>query len=346
MSCFIIMILMNTFRHYSSIENTNNTKALEYIRNKTSPELLWNATEKIHGSNFSATTDGNNIKWGKRSSFIGNDALHQFNNAHYIKEKYSQNIKDLFFDLQSQNSVINTIQIFGEICGGGYDGVTTTHPNSVKKVQKQIMYCPDIEFIVFDILIIGDYNRYMNMAQVSELCEKHNIPHSRILHVGTLSELIELSPIFVTTIPGLFGLPDLENNMSEGYVFKPNNEIITSGSRIIMKHKSPKFCERIDKKIHITIPSYATEQHHDIINKICMYVNENRINNVLSKLDDVEQMLSKKLIGLIVQDVVKDAIKDLDDVELEFYKKEKKIIMPQLMTHCSLCYDEYRTNNK
>ena len=33
-------------------------------------------------------------------------------------------------------------------------------------------------------------------------------------------------------------------------------------------------------------------------------------------------------------------MKDLIEEEIEFYKKEKKIIMPQLMFYCQKCYLE------
>ena len=152
---------------------------------------------------------------------------------------------------------------------------------------------------------------------------------------------MELSPTFVTKIPHLFGLPDLPNNISEGYVFKPNYEINVSGSRIIMKHKSPLFREKSDKKVRIPTQINVTPEHHELIDKICMYVNENRINNVLSKLDDIEQMIDKKIVGLIVQDVIKDMEKDLDPEELIFFKKEKRIVMPQIHTHCHIFYNEH-----
>lgn len=340
------ILTMEKFIHYPSIENTYNTKAIEYINLHNDNTLMWNATEKIHGANFSATTNGKIVKWGKRSSYIGDEGLTSFYNSQYIKEKYSNNILNLFNTLKAEHKStdIEYIRLYGEICGGGYTNVKTSHPKSIKMVQKQIMYSPDIEFIVFDICVKTDYERYMNMTIVNNLCSEHNIPSVPILHVGTLAELMELSPIFQTTIPSLFSLPDLPNNMAEGYVFKPNTETYSGGhSRTILKHKSPAFTEKADNKVRIPVTISITEKHHEIIDKICMYINENRINNVISKIGDIETWITKKLIGTILQDVLKDALKDLTEEEIEFYKKEKKIIMPQIMFQCQQCYLEHHS---
>jgi len=56
------------FYRFHSIENSYRKKFVEGIRSY--PTGTWCVTEKVHGSNFSFTTDGENILVGKRNSFL------------------------------------------------------------------------------------------------------------------------------------------------------------------------------------------------------------------------------------------------------------------------------------
>ena len=339
---------MNSFMHYPSIKNSYNPKAMEYFCRFISGDVLWCATEKVHGSNFSATTDGNCVKWGKRSSFIGDKALCQFNNSHFIKHKYNDSVLHLYTRIQELIPQLTTIQIFGEICGGGYEGVKTSHRTAIKKVQKDIQYSPDIEFIVFDIRITypkehvqkeecietdseedcSDHvSYYLNMDEVIELCIDSDLVYTPILHRGRLEDLLELNPCFITQIPSLFNLPSLPNNYSEGYVFKPVNEVRTKGSRVILKHKNPKFSEsKSEKKPVIKVSKPLTPEEQNLITKCHLYINNNRMNNVMSKLMDNDKSNQKKIIGLILHDAIKDILNDISEDEKEIFQKNRSQI--------------------
>jgi Rnl2 family RNA ligase len=335
------MVTMNSFVKYDSIENSSNHKAIEYITNHILPNVEWCALEKIHGSNFSCTVNHDEIKWGKRSSYIDDDALCQFNNSHYIKEKYDENVVQLFHSVKEINPSALSIRIFGEICGGGYTGAKSSHPKSVKKVQKQIQYSPDIEFIVFDIKVfLEDESYYLDMDLVIQLCETTGMLYVPISFRGTLEEMLNLEPKYITNIPNMFELPILDNNWSEGYVIKPINEIRKNGSRIILKHKNPDFTERYpSKSFKSNSIDTMTNDETLLIEKCYGYINQNRIDNVLSKLMENEKLNRKKVSGLVFQDALIDIMKDLNEDEKLLFKEKRSHITGTMMCYSyDQCY--------
>jgi Rnl2 family RNA ligase len=135
------------FNKYHSIENIHRViDKLSIIESET-----WIATEKIHGANFSATTDGKSVKYGKRSSYISGSGLEIFHHAQLIVDKYNMSIIDIFHTIFSMNNEaaksLCYVQMFGEIFGGKYQG----YKSNCKSVQKEVSYCPHIDFIVYDI---------------------------------------------------------------------------------------------------------------------------------------------------------------------------------------------------
>jgi Rnl2 family RNA ligase len=310
---------------------------MNQIYNHFPPSTLWNATEKIHGSNFSATTNGTDIKWGKRTTFLTDEEMEQFYNCHHIKPNYSAKILALFSSIQSKTTnPIKAIRVFGELCGGGYNGLKSGYEKQVKMVQPQIQYVPTIEFVIFDICIITKEKiYYMSMTDVIQECIYVDLPCVQILHTGTISELVKLDPNFVTMIPQLFNLEPIENNMAEGYVFKPCDEgKLPLGSRAILKHKSPAFGERSNKKVIIPRAIIeSTLEHNRIIEHICAFINANRLNNVRSKLLVEDLNNNKKVSGLLIKDAIDDAMLEMTHDDIMFYKKERSIIMPQLNTY-------------
>lgn len=318
---------MEPFQYYSSIENTTNNKALQTIREHVPSTILWVATEKIHGCNFSAITNGETINWAKRSSYLKENEMKKFNNSHYIKEKYSENIKNLIKVINNSQCV----RIYGELCGGKYGDMKTSHPQNIKGIQKEVQYSPDIEFIVFDIKVQDkelNWN-FLCHNDVNKYCDMVGLKSVRIMHRGTLEQLLQLDPIFRTTIPSYFSLPHLENNMSEGYVFKPVHDITMNNDiRVILKHKNPYFSEKNIMKIRAITITQVDENVQDIVDIISMYVNINKINNVMSKHGNITN--EKRKIGLIYQDVIEDAKKDFDESMLKHYNNYKNLIIPAI----------------
>jgi Rnl2 family RNA ligase len=258
------------FKRYHSIENSYLEKNLQYINACIPSTTQWVALEKVHGCNFSATSNGDSVKWGSRSAYLGDSALQSFHNADQVRDKYTAKINHLFDALQTQDSRIAYIRVFGELYGGKYPGMK----NLYKAVQKEVCYTPAIDFIVFDIQCLylapspsgeGDgyedpdnldrdisgavYTHYYKDAlDVISLCHGVGIPTLEVQSSGTLQDLLALNPTFTTTLPALFGLPTIAGNNAEGYVLKPVTYHRASKSRVILKHKNPAFREDISVK--------------------------------------------------------------------------------------------------
>lgn len=309
---------MDTFIEYASIENHYQTRTLDLVRRHDNG-TPWCATEKVHGSNFSATTDGVKVKWGKRSSYIGDAGLCQFNNSHFVKDKYQSCILALFQTLQSTFGY-QMIRVFGELCGGKYTGVKSTHGKPIKPVQQGVEYCPNIEFVVFDIVVCKDKDSkdkdskeyaYLDVTDTIRLCAEHGLVSVKILHTGSLDDMLMLNPEFDTTVPEYWDLSPLPNNYAEGYVIRPISYYHTPIGRLILKHKSKRFSEKSEKKIKTSVVNL---NHHlankddvnEVVDEICTYINSNRRDCVMSKMSEDEKQNTKIVRGMVIKDALNE----------------------------------------
>ena len=324
------------FKKYTSIETINNQKILEQIIQYVDKDIVWNATEKVHGSNFSATTDGNTILWGKRTCYLDPSEYEKFYNCHYVVNKYNDNVMNLYHMIQSKYPT-KELHVFGELCGGGFKDLPCPYEKKIAKVQKDIEYTPYIEFVVFDIRCDSTF---LPLNEVIMLCEQVNIPCVKILHRGKLEELLQLNPDFVTMIPSLFGLEG--SDIAEGYVLRPDTEqYLLQGGRVILKHKSSNFLERELKPIKVISMPDVTDEHRDCINIICTFINKNRINNVLSKLTSTEKENINRVYGMIYKDALDDYLIEGDKT---FYQKNKSLIIPQVNKYINMIYKDNISN--
>jgi len=287
------------FHRYSSLENNYNVKQLQNIQ--VAKDVEWIATEKIHGVNFSATVNDDTIKWGKRTVFIDDD-LKNFNNCHLIDKRYRENVFEVFKDIKKTYSHVSHIQIFGELCGGGYENYYFNCDTTLQKIQKQIQYSPNLEFIVFDIAVFHNESKvFLNLNNVILHCNTH-LNTVGILHRGTLKEMLKLNPNFITTVPKRFGLPLIENNWAEGYVIRPFNEFSSKNGRLLTKIKGSKFSETCGKEIFLPDSMYTDEQKK-MVSILSTFININRFDAVESKLNDTEKLNKHKIAGLILKDI-------------------------------------------
>lgn len=282
------------FRRYNSIDNVKEATLLWLHNNGLIGEdTTWIAQEKIHGANFSIYVDGNReVKYGKRSGFIGSD---NFYNYQVIRDEYEFAAQSVADYLEAEEVII-----YGEICGGFYPGMES--PPGSKQVQKEVKYCAHNEFIVFDIMVNGEY---LNDTRVAELCDLFGFIQAPVFAQGKFEEVIKHNPEFQTMIPKLFGLPDIEGNTAEGYIIKPITPIhLTNGDRVILKYKCAKFKEDNSTPISTEVPTevIAISEH------LGEYITENRLNSVCSK--ESEDILVPKNFGLLIKLLVADAIEE------------------------------------
>ena len=321
------------FHEFSSIENLTGKflKSLEkYGYLNTSVE--WVAMEKIHGANFSFLTDGMEVHVAKRSSILGTES---FYGSAVLAEKYKNDIVEIYRRIKEENPNATVVQIFGELFGGHYPG--QKHASNLKPVQKGVYYKPEVDFLVFDIKMNTDLVEsvdnegtekqawYLSQNEVDKFLDGLTLKGIPVTAKGTIHEIVKLDPVFITTIPQLYGLPPLLDNMAEGYVFKANQRHPSRRSRPIIKSKNNvKFGE-----VRVKIPGEASNNNSTVngwINDSLAYCTQNRFNNTISKIGP--DSIIPKITGIYVADVVKDFAKDLelnDEDTAEFEKLIKKI---------------------
>ena len=65
--------IMIKFKKYSSIENHFYKDYLDHVREQVPADMQWVVQEKVHGTNTSFLCDGNDVKFAKRTSILGDD---------------------------------------------------------------------------------------------------------------------------------------------------------------------------------------------------------------------------------------------------------------------------------
>jgi Rnl2 family RNA ligase len=347
---------MDKLHKYHSIENAK--KVIDNIYATVDPSEEWVVLEKIHGANLSLTTDGKDVKFASRTMFLNDDSFTQFFKVNKTLDYLTSTVKDIFNnEFPDAKSVI----IYGELFGGLYPGIKT---NS-KHIQKGVFYSPKHHFYAFDLYVSslndekrGIINNYINYDKCVEIFTKYGLFYAEPLLRGTFTECIKWSNSHksdITQIPAgvmrhypeLGELPQLEDNTREGHVLKPVVVLrFQNHDRIILKDKSEKFNEKTSKA------SKQNNSSNDMSNidqkaEILSYVTQQRLDNVLSKIGDIDEIKKDKkytgqLIKSFIEDVIKDALNDIEFPEsIEFPEKVIKKVIQAKCTQMILAYMEF-----
>ncbi len=331
------------FRKYNSIENTYQKQVLEQIIIHGFEKETYIVQEKVHGANFSFYTDGVTIKIAKRTDFVSEEET--FYNAHEVAKRYKEKVLEAFKTVQSEFQETQFIVIFGELFGGNYNHKEVPAVKNAIKVQKGIDYCPENDFYAFDIKVNGTH--YLTVDSVNSVFEQTGFFYAKTLFKGTLEEALRYPNEFNSLIPNWYGLPQLENNICEGVIIKPNvPKYFGNGSRVILKNKNEKWEEVVKnnkpKKEHKEV--YFSEASQIVWEHIQNYITTNRLYNVLSKEGEFQPKMMGKLVGLLSQDVITDFRKDhptaLDVLEKEEQKSINKSVNNKVI---SLIKEEFIT---
>lgn len=295
------------FKKYSSIENSYRTKFINKIEEEIDSKTIYMVTEKVHGSNFSFYYDGTDFKVAKRSGFI--EDFSTFFDCGSVVEKYKDKVIQMYENLGSPVEIV----VYGELYGGRY-GHLDVKQLGEKSVQKGVDYCPHKDFICFDVKVNG---QLLNMKVAHANLDKVGIPRLKILQTGTLHECLGHPNKFQTTIPDLHGLPEIEGNVCEGVVIKPIDPLfLYDRTRVIIKNKNEKFAEKQKEKR----PPKAIDPEIEIMKEnIKLYINENRLRAVLSKMGTI----TKEDFGKIIKEFSADVLEDLKKDEHHFEDKDK-----------------------
>lgn len=310
------------FNKFHSIENSYREKFLQRIYQHDSANKQWCVTEKVHGANFSFTTDGKVVKPAKRTSFLEN--VDKFYKCGDIVNKTIPKIKKLVNIVKANIENIDYITVYGELFGGFFKGEKKS-----QMIQKGVQYCPDHNFMAFDILVVDIFGneRYMNYYEAITLFNDVGLFHANILFEGTLSEVLEWSSLHNaddSTIPELLGHDKVVDNPREGHVLKPiDPAYLEDGTVIVLKDKNDKFRENSSVSKNKNKEKISNELQN-CIEVACTYVHEERWNNLLSKEGPLQKRNDiGKYIILLAQDAIEDFRKDND---VFFSKPEMKSV--------------------
>lgn len=314
------------FTKYTSIENTYRDKFLNILKSKIDENTLFIIQEKIHWANYSFQINKDNdflIQPAWRNWLL-ND-LTSFYNHWVVFSKYKENINDLFLHLQNSWKYwkIDTFAVFWELFWGSYPHENVEIDNNSSKIQKWISYTNKNEFLCFDIKINW---KYMNLLEVEKNCKNFNIPFDPILFTGTLKECLDYPNDFQSIIwTELYNLPKIEDNVIEGTVIKPiENFTMPNWTRAILKNKNSKWTEKI-KKAKIKTEVKLSEQWQEFLDILWTFINENRIDNVFSKIWNITNKDFWKIVWLYSKDIMEEFNKDYSLEKIEDKNELKKI---------------------
>ncbi len=183
------------------IEGDWRNPAVEFLKNN-----IWQFTEKIDGTNIRIIWDGHKVSFGGRTERAQIPA-HLMNKL--VELFGGTETEELFEQVFGEKEVI----LFGE--GYGY------------KIQNGGLYRPDVSFILFDVMIGGNYQ---SREMVELTAKQFGVEIVPILFEGTLSDGVD----FVKQKP----VSTIGTHPMEGLVARPKVEMMDRcGNRLIVKIK-------------------------------------------------------------------------------------------------------------
>jgi len=269
------------FRKYESIDSIKRGSI------ETSSVATWVAEEKIHGANFSIWYDGTTTRLAKRTDWLPDKP--EFYDCLVAVEKVTPAIQRLWKS-RFESSGVGHIQVYGELFGGRYIHPEVPPIKGLRHVQKEVQYSPSIEFWAFDVRINNKYPS-ITVEEKHRLFDLAGLPHPKILHVGTIRQLVELSPVFPTTIPEILGYPPIPKNEAEGYVLRP-----ADGRHLLYKHKNPRFTEKKP-------PRPASGELNRLKEEVRSMITLGRIVTAKSKMDYRRKEDDKECSALVSEDI-------------------------------------------
>ena len=198
------------------------------------------------------------------------------------------------------------------------------------KVQKGVYYCPQNTFYAFDILM--NKSTYIDVASANKLFKQEGMLHATTLFEGTLEDCLAYTNTFDSTIPANLGLPTLSPNTVEGTIIKPAQPLyFNNGTRVILKNKNEQWSEKIKGPKRVKVEAPLPEKIVQLQEEIALYITENRLNNVLSKIGDITMKDMGRIMGMFNKDIIEDFLKDNNHLIADLEKKELKLVTKSIV---------------
>lgn len=348
---------------YSSIDNITNPAS------QLTPDRVYVATEKVHGSNGQITIwvgdDGNYyISFGNRNRHLDHISS-KFFSFQKILEKYTSCIPSMYqlacnvYQYESKQTVPEnslTVILYGEIYGGLFDGMET--PEGHVKVQARTSYCPHVDFCIFDIKIMnGEDGFWLNMPKIHHLIQSTGFVAAPILCIGTPAQITESIKIaeLTSVMPSINGLEPTKNSWAEGVVIRPlePKDIGTRGK--LFKWKHPMFDELATGKprhqkgentgqfkpnTHQDAPPKEKHVNHDIVLGMITLARMESVHSKIGATNFMDKQVKQDYMRAFAEDIKNDAMTYFDDDENEF-EKFWKSSSKQISTATIKVYTEF-----
>lgn len=326
--------IMLEFKKYSSIENSYNREFVERVMAEMPTDLAYVVQEKVHGSNASFLCDGQEVQFAKRTSVVSKEE--KFYNYEELLEAYSERVILLFANVQARYPDVKSISVFGEMFGGSYPHPDVARIGRLTAIQKGVFYTPKHEFYGFDIYIFTENEeKYLTVNETNEIFEQEGFFYAKTLLQGSLAECLRYPDSFESLIPKELGLPPIEGNICEGVVIRPiEPKFFRNGARVLIKNKNERFAEKksVRKRDMLLIekPEYSKELQV-LIDEATCFVTENRLNNVISHIGEVQVPKDfGKIMGLFSKDALADFLKEHGKAYNDLEKAEQKMLNKEL----------------
>ncbi|MEM9070045.1 MAG: RNA ligase family protein [Myxococcota bacterium] len=253
----------------------------------------WIATEKIHGANFTAATDGREVRFGKRKAWLEpSDSFFGWQALRPLLERAA---------LHAARAFGVPLRLYGELYGGAYPHPDVDAIPGLVPVQTGIYYCPDVRFALFDVVV--ENTTFLAHEEVVALAVETGLDAPPVLARGERRNLAQRSERFATLVPVSLGLPALENNLAEGWVLKPAGRAPLN--RPVRKKKIEEFQElrfneaaALNPHAHLSLP--------ELLAFAATLMNPARIASARSKVGTTPED--------IVDEAVLDALVDLEAI--------------------------------
>ncbi|MDI9886979.1 RNA ligase family protein [Streptomyces sp. HNM0645] len=209
----------------------------------------WVAVEKVHGAHFAVVCDGAGVHPAKRRELLGDDALDGFFGVSRIWPALSVAAARFASALHSAWGDAPVVTIYGELAGGSYPHPDVRAAAGAEPVQTGVWYAPGLHWLPFDASVETAEGRcWISDRALRDIAAAAGLNCPPVLGHGALNKLQELPCDFPTRVPALFGLPELADNLAEGYVLKPAGEwtetkAAGTGMRPVVKVKQESFAE-------------------------------------------------------------------------------------------------------
>jgi len=327
---------MSEFSGYEKMPNSLKKLGLSEKDFSEMEKLKWVVTEKVHGANFSFSYENGTLRFAKRKDYLQwNDDFFGFQ---LVVNKLENNILRLFEQLS--NAIAGEkYMVYGELFGGKYPHPEVDPIADLQAIQTGVYYTPEIAFCAFDIAIENESGSkyYLDYETAVGYFEQFGIFYAKPLLIGKFAEAMNFNIRIHSTIPKALQLPELQDNLIEGVVIKPYNQV-DQNMRPIVKLKNPEFDE--EEKFHeaekwsfVPNVSSRTEDLSFIVAELRNYITQNRLQSAISKIGTLDRTNALRVADIkteFLEDVIVDFNENNNDLLNDLAPDEKEWIMERV----------------